>query len=111
MTVSMPDSDPVPQLIVAAFESGRRMPDRERMVAINDQLSAEVQRLAARARAVAQQQPMYSRDWYRLTNAADAAEFPLRFELGLGPLAASIHVTQLARGVLALRKVLGEDGE
>ncbi|MYX28462.1 hypothetical protein GTY75_17730 [Streptomyces sp. SID8381] len=100
------DTSPAPRIIVAAFDAGQRMPSREDLVTLDEQLRDELARLAGLARGAALTVPARSRAWYALTAAIDAAEDADRLVMGNGPLTAALHVAELARRALGLRDAL-----
>ncbi|MFE1849829.1 DUF6415 family natural product biosynthesis protein [Streptomyces sp. NPDC059489] len=106
---SEPAVDPVADLIVEAFDAGQSMPPHERLVDVDKLLREEIGRLIPLARDHTARAEERSRTWYALTSAADSAEYACRFELGSGRLAGALHVAELARRVIKLRRVLGVD--
>ncbi|MGW2550736.1 DUF6415 family natural product biosynthesis protein [Streptomyces sp. NPDC001635] len=104
-----PAVDPVADLIVEAFDAGHSMPPHDRLVEVDQLLRKEIDRLVPLAREHATQTEERSRTWYALMSAADSAEYACRFELGSGRLAGALHVAELARRVIELRRVLGVD--
>ncbi|MGC0211935.1 DUF6415 family natural product biosynthesis protein [Streptomyces levis] len=100
-------ADPVPALIAEAFEAGRRYWPHERYVGLDKRLREEVERLVPIVQRRADRTPSRSRQWYASTNAIDAAQDALGFQMGTGPLAASLHVAELARRIIALREAAG----
>ncbi|MEV5479326.1 DUF6415 family natural product biosynthesis protein [Streptomyces sp. NPDC052207] len=101
--------DPVAALIVEAFDAGHSMPPHERLVEVDQLLRKEIERLVPLAREHTAQAEERTRTWYALMSAADSAAYACRFELGSGRLAGALHVAELARRVIELRRVLGVD--
>ncbi|MGW2742392.1 DUF6415 family natural product biosynthesis protein [Streptomyces sp. NPDC001450] len=99
--------DPIPALIDAAFDSTRDIPRHERLVEIDEGLRDEIERLQTIARRTADRTPHRSFRWYRLVNAADAADDALGFQLG-DMMQAALQVSELARRVTELRRVVGQ---
>ncbi|GAA0927013.1 MULTISPECIES: DUF6415 family natural product biosynthesis protein [Streptomyces] len=100
-------TDQVAQLVVEAFDAGRKMPPRERLVELDKLLRAEIDQLMKRAREAADQAAPHTRRWYALTHAIEDAQFAIGFEIGTGPLSGALHVAELARRVLDLQRTIG----
>ncbi|MEV5911046.1 DUF6415 family natural product biosynthesis protein [Streptomyces chartreusis] len=101
-------SDPIAELISEALNTTREYPPHDRLVELDKLLREEIDRLSTTARALAEQRPHRSRGWYALVNAVDVAEYALGFQLGTSPLAAGLHVSELARRVRELREVTAQ---
>lgn len=98
---------PIADLIVEAFDAGRKMPPRERLVELDVQLREEIDRLTKLAHETAGKASRRSRQWYDLTHAVEAAQFAIGFEIGSGPLSGALHVAELARRVRDLQRAIG----
>jgi hypothetical protein len=111
MTTETPQTaraaDPLPRLIRRAFDAGRAMPPRDEMIELDKLLREEIERLIPIVQRQADHLPHRTREWYARTNAIDAAEDTMTFQMGTGPTAAALHVAELARRALELRRVGG----
>jgi uncharacterized protein YhaN len=108
--VAEPDVDvaAVQHLITEALGATSALPSRARLVELDEQLRAELDRLVPAVRKMAEAAPHRSREWHRLQNELDRAVDALAPRLPDGPLAASLHVAELARRACALRQIEGE---
>jgi hypothetical protein len=100
-------TDTIPTLIGEAFEAARNYPPHARLVEIDKLLRKEIDRLSTIAGRMADKRPHRSRGWYALANAVDKADDALSFQLGEVPLAAALHVAELARRIVELRRETG----
>ncbi|RPE40289.1 hypothetical protein EDD90_3325 [Streptomyces sp. Ag109_O5-1] len=97
-------ADLIPALIGEAFESTRNPPPPARFAEIDRALRGEIKRLSKIADGLCRQRPHRSRGWYALVNAIEKADDALSCELAEAPLAAGLHVSELARRVLELKR-------
>ncbi|MEU3289877.1 DUF6415 family natural product biosynthesis protein [Streptomyces longwoodensis] len=107
MTTTEQHSTDAADLIAEAFDAGEQMPSHERLVELDEQLRALIERLIVVVQHRINRSPHHTPGWYAMVNAVERAEDALRFQLGTAPLACTLHVAELARKVQELRQAGG----
>lgn len=107
--VAEPDVDvaAVQHLITEALGATGQLPRLERLVELDGQLRAEIERRVPVVRKRAEAAEERSREWYALNTALDQVHDTLQYRLPSTPLAGSIHVAELARRLCALQQAEG----
>lgn len=105
-------ADSVDSLLDEVNEAARRTVPHERFVEIDKLLREEIDRLAPMVQRLAGSPGIKHRssEWYACDNALGKADHAQSYQLGYGPTACALHVSELARRIRELRQVLQDVG-
>jgi len=102
------DAEAIAAAITDALSPTSVLPELHKLGRLDEQLRAEICRLTPIVRTAADSEPPRSREWYRLHNELGRAADATAPRMPDQPLAASLHVAELARRACALRQIEGE---
>jgi len=104
-TPNATDARPIgDDILDEAFSVSGLLPSLERLVQLNEQLRGEIERLMPTAQGIADRADHGTREWYALDSTLAYTRDVLNEHMPHTPLAASLHVRELARQIYALRK-------